>query len=136
MIGLFDFTIRIYQASADRATDVAGIASLARVQFTPMSKRLVIDLNLAVSGHIDNIEAAAWGPRLADGRRTLVLASDDNFASNQVQSIHRVRRQRALTRTANHRKSHCPPPWPHPHLLDPYQYARVLSSRLQRRISG
>lgn len=81
---LFDFTIRIYQASADRATDVAGVASLAQVAFTPMSKRLIVDLNSAVSGHVDNIEAAAWGPRLADGRRTLVLASDDNFASNQV----------------------------------------------------
>ena len=31
----------------------------------------------------DNIEGMAWGPSLADGRRLLVLISDDNFNPTQ-----------------------------------------------------
>jgi hypothetical protein len=32
----------------------------------------------------DNIEGISWGPRLANGNRTLVLVADNNFADNQV----------------------------------------------------
>ena len=28
----------------------------------------------------ENWEGLAWGPELADGRRTLVIVSDDNFS--------------------------------------------------------
>ncbi|ABK44782.1 conserved hypothetical protein [Magnetococcus marinus MC-1] len=38
--------------------------------------------NLA-SHNLDNQEAMSWGPRLADGRRTLVLVSDNNFNPQQ-----------------------------------------------------
>jgi len=81
---LFEFSVRVFEAKIGRATHVAGIASLSGATYTPMSKRLILDLNQAGLGRIDNIEAAAWGPRLPDGRATLVLASDDNFAPNQV----------------------------------------------------
>jgi hypothetical protein len=33
---------------------------------------------------LDNIEGISWGPRLANGNRTLVLVADNNFADNQV----------------------------------------------------
>jgi hypothetical protein len=49
-----------------------------------MSKRLVLDLDQAGIGLVDNIEAAAWGPRLPNGNATLMLVSDDNFAPHQV----------------------------------------------------
>jgi hypothetical protein len=45
---------------------------------------LLLDLDVAVPGGVDNIEAAAWGPRLSNGNLTLVLASDDNFSPQQV----------------------------------------------------
>ncbi len=81
---LFDFSIRLYVARIDDATDIAAVPSLVGASYRPMTKRLLCDLNRAVPGRVDNIEAASWGPRLPDGRATLVLASDDNFASNQV----------------------------------------------------
>jgi len=81
---LFEFSVRVYEAKVRRATNVAGLASLTGASYIPMSKRLILDLTQAGLGRIDNIEAAAWGPRLPDGRPTLVLASDDNFAPNQV----------------------------------------------------
>lgn len=81
---VFKFAVRIYETKASGATDVANLPSLMGARLVPMSKRLVIDLNQAGLGEIDNIEAAAWGPRLRNGNRTLVLASDDNFSANQV----------------------------------------------------
>ncbi|HEY9066800.1 MAG TPA: esterase-like activity of phytase family protein [Burkholderiaceae bacterium] len=84
---LFEFSVRLYEASVDGATDVADVPALREGRFKPMTKRLVLDLNKAGIGRIDNIEAAAWGPRLPDGRRTLILASDDNFAPNQVNQL-------------------------------------------------
>jgi hypothetical protein len=48
----------------------------------PVHKKLV--LNLADLGiPLDNIEGLTFGPRLCDGRRTVVLVSDNNFAATQ-----------------------------------------------------
>ena len=33
---------------------------------------------------LDNVEGMTFGPDLPDGRRTLVLVSDDNFSESQV----------------------------------------------------
>jgi hypothetical protein len=81
--GAFRFAIRLYEASVDDATDVNGVASLQGGGFKPMRKRLVLDLEQA-GIETDNLEAAAWGPRLPDGRATLLLASDDNFDPKQA----------------------------------------------------
>lgn len=80
----FRFAIRLYEARAASATDVAGVASLRHASFSPMHKRLVLDLDRAGIGAIGNIEAAAWGPRLPNGHRTLLLAADNNFHSSQA----------------------------------------------------
>ncbi|MEM9292987.1 MAG: esterase-like activity of phytase family protein [Acidobacteriota bacterium] len=57
-------------------------------QRQPVQKTLVLDLEtLRLDGEpllLDNVEALALGPRLEDGRRTLVLASDDNFSDTQI----------------------------------------------------
>jgi len=81
---VFKFAVRIYEATVAEATDVLRTGSLARARFVPMSKRLMLDLNTAAIGEIDNIEAAAWGPQLADGNRSLLLISDDNFNPAQI----------------------------------------------------
>ena len=55
----------------------------------PVRKTLARDLT-AVPGldgdlapSLDNFEGLAFGPRLADGRQSLVLVSDDNFHEHQ-----------------------------------------------------
>lgn len=69
---------RIYRVAFDGATDVAGLESLAGADYTPVKKSLVLDLaDLGLP--LDNLEGMAWGPRLPDGRPTLILVSDDNF---------------------------------------------------------
>ena len=45
-------------------------------------KRLLLDLDdLGIP--LDNVEGITFGPRLRDGRRSLVLVSDNNFAAAQ-----------------------------------------------------
>ncbi|MFG2469645.1 esterase-like activity of phytase family protein [Streptomyces canus] len=79
---------RVYLVDLHGATDVLGRDSLTdpsaqRVQ--PVRKTLVTDLS-DVPGlpRVDNVEGITLGPRLPDGRRTVVLVSDDNFATRQA----------------------------------------------------
>ena len=45
-------------------------------------KTLLLDLDdLGIP--LDNVEGMTFGPRLPDGRRSVVLVSDDNFAASQ-----------------------------------------------------
>ena len=62
-------TIRIYKVS------LPGKGGTA-------SKQLVLDLD-ELGIPLDNVEGMTFGPRLPDGRRSVVLVSDDNFAATQ-----------------------------------------------------
>ena len=77
-------TIRLYSVSVARADDVNGIDTLAPVldSVRPASKTLVLDLD-ELGIPLDNVEGMDFGPRLPDGRRSLVLVSDNNFAPAQ-----------------------------------------------------
>ena len=63
------YAIRLYLA------DLANNGSTA--------KKLLFNLNV-IGIPMDNIEAMAFGPRLADGRRTLLLVSDNNFSRSEI----------------------------------------------------
>jgi 3-phytase len=76
---------RIFVADTGRASDVLGRDSLAGGGFRPAAKRLLLDLaDVPGLELVDNLEGMTWGPRLRDGRRTLVLVSDNNFNPAQV----------------------------------------------------
>jgi len=50
-----------------------------------MTKRLLLDLSdVSALPRIDNVEGITLGPRLPDGRRTLVLVSDNNFNNLEI----------------------------------------------------
>jgi len=68
--------IRLFLARPDSA----GADATGRV---PLRKELVLDFDhLGIT--VDNVEGMTFGPELPDGRRTLVLVSDDNFSETQV----------------------------------------------------
>ena len=83
-------SIKLYELDLSGATDVSGIASLTGGGYTAASKRLVFDFNSGIGqglrpSQLDNVEGMTWGPTLADGSRSLVFVSDDNFdATNAV----------------------------------------------------
>ena len=78
--------IVINEISTQGATDVLGVDALyeggSPIAFTPVSQRPVFafdDLGIP----IDNIEGMTFGPPLPDGRQSLVIVSDNNFAASQ-----------------------------------------------------
>lgn len=78
--------IQLFLVSTAGATDVSGLHALAGQSYTPVRKRLLYDF--ARAGFLpDNIEGLALGPRLADGSRTLVLVSDNNFGLLQQTQV-------------------------------------------------
>jgi len=83
-------SIRIFRVSLAGATDISTIASLRNAPtITPVRKSLVLDLNdikglSPVLATLENFEGMAWGPPLPDGRRQLLIVSDDNFSTRQV----------------------------------------------------
>jgi hypothetical protein len=83
--GVWTMYIRLYAIDTTGATDIAAVPSLANANYIPVDKRLVIDLaKTAAIGRVDNIEGMSWGPTLADGNRSLVLVSDNNFNPAQI----------------------------------------------------
>jgi hypothetical protein len=95
----FGNTVRIYRVSlADPVTSCLSVPSLADVRAV-LKKTLVVDLaTLATKGLpppkqiqssplMDNYEGMAIGPILPDGRRSLVLVSDDNHRLDQFARI-------------------------------------------------
>lgn len=74
--------VRLYDVSLAGATDVSSLDSLGGAEWVPAGKTLLLDL--AETGiPLENYEGMAFGPRLPDGRETLVLVSDDNFNPSQ-----------------------------------------------------
>lgn len=74
-------TIRIYLAELSGATDVLGLESLAGQSYVPMTKTLLLDLDdLGIP--LDNVEGMTFGETF-NGKRTLILVSDNNFSATQ-----------------------------------------------------
>ncbi len=84
-------TIKLYEVDLTTASNLQGVESLNAVdqtEFTPVRKRLLLDLNdLGLTPGVDNLEGMAWGPKLLNGQRSLVLVSDNNFSERQVTQI-------------------------------------------------
>jgi 3-phytase len=77
-------TIKLYSVAFPGADDVNGFDSLAGLLggVRTVEKTLLLDLDeLGIA--LDNVEGMTLGPRLPDGRRSLVLVSDNNFAASQ-----------------------------------------------------
>ncbi|HEY3474965.1 MAG TPA: esterase-like activity of phytase family protein [Anaerolineales bacterium] len=83
-------TIWLYEISTRGATDVSGFESLfpngvdqPPVEFEPVTKRLILNVEEDLGIEPDNIEGMVFGPALPDGRIPLILVSDNNFSPNQ-----------------------------------------------------
>jgi hypothetical protein len=77
-------TIWLYEIQTQGATDVSGKFSLLNQVFTPVTKRLILNVETDLGIEPDNIEGMAFGPALPDGRLPLILMSDNNFAASQT----------------------------------------------------
>jgi hypothetical protein len=82
--------IRLFHVTLAGATDVSRFESLkGQTGIVAVTKTLVLDvsdvkgLSTELAPALDNFEGMAIGPRLPDGRSSLILVSDDNF--NRIQ---------------------------------------------------
>lgn len=76
--------VRIFDAEINNTTtDILKTKSLKKSNYIPLKKRLIFNFEEVkeqlTAGVIDNIEGIAFGPRLTNGRQSLILVSDDNF---------------------------------------------------------
>ena len=79
-------SVKLYLADLSAATDVLALDSLKGATYQTAQKVLLLDLaDLGIP--IDNIEGMTFGRTLKDGRRTLVLISDNNFRAAQISQI-------------------------------------------------
>lgn len=85
--GRFAFFIRLYLVDLDGSTDIGALPTLQGASYAPLKKHLLMDLNRAGLDKVDNLEGMSWGPTLANGHRSLVLISDDNFSADEVTQL-------------------------------------------------
>lgn len=78
--------IEIFLVSFEGATDVGQWKTLVGKSFRPVTKTRLLQLE-TLGLELDNIEGMTFGPRLADGRRSLVLVADNNFSPRQRNQI-------------------------------------------------
>lgn len=75
--------VKIYFVDCINATDISEIKSLKKSKYIPATKTLLFDFETIRSkltnGVVDNIEGITFGSTLANGNRTLVVVSDNNF---------------------------------------------------------
>jgi len=76
-------TIKLYLVDTRGATDVAGWHSIKGRDVVPVKRSLLLDLSSLKNDDggvlaVDNIEGLTFGP-MFEGKRTLILASDNNF---------------------------------------------------------
>ena len=92
-------TVRLYEADLAGAQDVSDVDSLATTPVRQVRGTLLADLvNCPTDGAtnpgtqtnplLDNIEGAAFGRYLPNGRRELILVSDDNGNSTEVTRLY------------------------------------------------
>ncbi len=74
--------IKLYSVALPGATNVLGTPSLAGLDVRRAQKTLLFDLG-SLGIPLDNVEGMTLGPKLPDGRQSLVLVSDNNFAASQ-----------------------------------------------------
>ena len=79
--GRLSCNVRVYLAELNGAENIAGVASLQQEPVkSPVKKTLLLNMD-TLGRWIDNVEGATFGPRLPNGKQSLLFVTDDNFAS-------------------------------------------------------
>ncbi len=85
-------TITLYLVDLAKGTDVSGVSKLEGAKFTGVEKTKLVDFESDLGKkrgdkRVQNFEALAWGPKLPDGRRSLLIMSDNNFSKKEITEL-------------------------------------------------
>ena len=72
------YQVRLYLADLAEATPVTGLPTLVGAAYRPIKKALWFDLT-TLGIKLENLEGLSFGPRLANGNRSLIVIADNNF---------------------------------------------------------
>ena len=80
-VGVIGNQVRLYEIGLEGATNVLSLPSLKTATYKAVSKRLVLDFETIKSqlNGVANLEGMSFGPKLANGRDSLIIVADDNF---------------------------------------------------------
>lgn len=81
-------SVSLYEADLTSADDVSAIGNLSGGKFKAMTKKKILDFETGLEKErprksVQNFEGLAWGPTLPDGKKTLLVISDDNFSKKE-----------------------------------------------------
>ena len=84
-------SLRLYLIDTRAGSDTLNLPALQAGNHQPVAKVLVADFSAFTAAgpgprldRLDNSEGMCWGPRLANGNRSLHVISDDNFSPRQI----------------------------------------------------
>lgn len=87
-------SLRLYLVDTLQGSDTLDMPTLQGANYQPVNKLLLANFASFVGSgagkrldRLDNTEGMTWGPRLANGNRSLVFISDDNFSARQVTQL-------------------------------------------------
>lgn len=78
--------LKLYLVDLNDAENEIDNASFLKNPPKPLSKKLLFDFD-TLNRHIDNFEGVTFGPKLANGHRSLIFCVDNNFGKSQVQQF-------------------------------------------------
>lgn len=81
-VGVVGNQVRLYEIDISKATNVlATTTSLPAANAVAVTERQVMDFETLKSqlGGVANLEGLTFGPKLANGRNSLLVVADDNF---------------------------------------------------------
>ncbi|MBV4357097.1 esterase-like activity of phytase family protein [Pinibacter aurantiacus] len=77
--GVKNCTIKVFKCNFKTAQDVSSIQSLkVNRPKVLVKKQLLLNMD-SLNMYIDNVEGAAFGPRLSNGKRSMIFVSDNDF---------------------------------------------------------
>jgi hypothetical protein len=79
-------TVKVFLCDLEKATNVKNYASLQNQKLELASKKLVLNMD-DLGIFIDNIEGLTFGPKLANGNRSIIFVSDNNFSDKQKTQV-------------------------------------------------
>lgn len=81
-VGKQECTIKVYLCDLAEATNVKNLTSLQNQNVSLASKKLILNMD-DLGVFVDNIEGVTFGPKLANGKQSLLFVTDNNFSKLQ-----------------------------------------------------
>lgn len=79
--GRLTCNVRVYLSDLKGAANIAGVTSIKELPTAAIVQKKLL-LNMDTLGRwIDNVEGATFGPRLPNGKRSILFVTDDNFSA-------------------------------------------------------